>query len=258
MNDTRKTKVLSVVNQKGGVGKTTTAINLSTAFSIMGKKTLVIDLDPQGNASSGFGIEKRSRLSTIYHALAGLERISETIIKTNVNNLCVISSNTNLAGAEIELIQLKQREFVLRNLLDQIIHAFDYVIIDCPPSLNLLTINALTASNGVLIPMQCDFFSLEGLTHLLSTIEFVQKKLNQEIKISGILFTMYDKRNKLTEAVEKDVRDYLGDLVYSTTIPRNIKLSEAPSYGEPGVIYDHKCPGSVAYLALTKEILARE
>lgn len=251
------TKVISVVNQKGGVGKTTTTVNLSTALSAMEKKILVIDLDPQGNSSTGFGIRQQDRRVTIYQALIGLNHLNESIIETNIPNLYISPSNTNLLAAELELAPLKKREYVLANLLYLLESAFDYIIIDCPPSLNLLTLNALVASDEVLIPMQCDFYSLEGLSHLLKTIELVEKNLNSRIKIGGVLFTMYDRRNRLTEQVEDDVRNCLKGLVFQTTIPRNIRLSEAPSHGKPAVIYDHKCLGSIAYLELTKEILAK-
>lgn len=251
------TKVISVVNQKGGVGKTTTTVNLSTALSAMEKKILVIDLDPQGNSSTGFGIKQQDRKVTIYHALIGLNHFEESITKSNIPNLYISPSNTNLLAAELELVPLKKREYILADLLYSLDSSYDYVIIDCPPSLNLLTVNALVASDEVLIPMQCDFYSLEGLSHLLKTIELVEKSLNPRIKIGGVLFTMYDRRNRLTEQVEFDVRNCLGGLVFNTTIPRNIRLSEAPSHGKPGVIYDHKCSGSIAYLELTKEILEK-
>lgn len=251
-------KVMAIVNQKGGVGKTTTSINLATALSVMNKKVLIVDLDPQGNSSTGLGIEQKNRKVTVYHLLMSLNSIEEAITRTNLVNLDIILSNPNLAAAEIELTALKQREYILSALLKLVAHLYEYIIIDCPPSLNLLTINALVAAHEVLIPMQCDFFSLEGLSHLLQTIESIKKRLNPQIKITGILFTMYDKRSRLTEEVEQDVRNCLGDLVFDTTIPRNIKLSEAPSHGKPGVIYDHKCAGSLAYMQLTREILDKE
>lgn len=251
-------KVISIVNQKGGVGKTTTTVNLSTALSVMNKKILVIDLDPQGNTSTGFGIEQSERKITIYQAMTGLNTLSEAILSSNIPGLDIVTSNANLAGAELEIVSLRDREYILLNLLKAIIADYDYILIDCPPSLNLLTINALVAADEVLIPMQCDFYSLEGLSHLLKTIERVEKRLNPKIKISGVLFTMYDKRSRLTEQVEEDVRNCLGELVFRTTIPRNIRVSEAPSYGKPAIIYDHKCSGSLAYMELTKEILAKQ
>ncbi len=250
-------RVIAIVNQKGGVAKTTTTVNLATAFAAVNKKILVIDLDPQGNSSTGFGISQQQRKNTIYQVLTNLIKLKDAIISTDIPNLEIITSNTNLSAAELDLTKLKDREYILVKLLEEIKILYDYIIIDCPPSLNLLTVNALVASDEVLIPMQCDFYSLEGLSHLLKTIEIVEKKLNPKIKIAGILFTMYDKRNRLTEQVEDDVRKCLGELVFKTVIPRNIKLSEAPSYGKPAIIYDYKCAGAVAYIELTKEILER-
>ncbi|BDU60089.1 chromosome partitioning protein ParA [Candidatus Rickettsia kotlanii] len=250
-------KVIAIVNQKGGVAKTTTTVNLATAFAAVNKKILVIDLDPQGNSSTGFGISQQQRKNTIYQVLINLIELQDAIISTDIPNLEIITSNTNLSAAELDLTKLKDREYILMKLLAEIKILYDYIIIDCPPSLNLLTVNALVASDEVLIPMQCDFYSLEGLSHLLKTIEIVEKKLNPKIKIAGILFTMYDKRNRLTEQVEDDVRKCLGELVFKTVIPRNIKLSEAPSYGKPAIVYDYKCSGAVAYIELTKEILER-
>ncbi|WP_341788526.1 MULTISPECIES: ParA family protein [unclassified Rickettsia] len=250
-------KVISVVNQKGGVAKTTTTVNLATALAAMDKKVLVIDLDPQGNSSTGFGVSQQQRKNTIYQALTNIIKLKDTIISTNIPNLEIITSNTNLSAAELDLVKLEEREYILMKLLEEIKVLYDYIIIDCPPSLNLLTINALVAGDEVLIPMQCDFYSLEGLSHLLKAVEIVEKRLNPKIKIAGILFTMYDRRNRLTEQVEEDVRSCLGELVFKTVIPRNIKLSEAPSYGKPAIIYDYKCAGAVAYMELTKEILGR-
>lgn len=251
------TKIIAIVNQKGGVAKTTTSVNLSTALSAMDKKILVIDLDPQGNSSTGFGIKHSQRQVTIYQVLIGSKLIEEAVITTSIPNLYLVSSNTNLSGAESDLLNFTKREYLLSISLGKLAKKYDYIIIDCPPSLNLLTVNALTACDEVIIPMQCDFYSLEGLSHLLKTIKIVEKNLNPKIKIAGILFTMYDKRNRLTEQVEEDVRKYLGKLVFRTVIPRNVKLSEAPSYGQPAIIYDHKCSGSIAYMELTKEILGR-
>jgi chromosome partitioning protein len=250
------TRIISIVNQKGGVGKTTTAINLAAGLAAMKNKTLVIDLDSQGNTSTGLGIMQKDRKITIYQTFFDHQLFNKAILTTEVPGLYVITSNTNLAAAELELSSVKDREFILSGLIKSLDLHFDYIIIDCPPSLNLLTINALVSSTEVIVPMQCDFYSLEGLSHLLKTIEIIEKNLNPKIKIGGILLTMYDKRNRLTEMVEEDVRNCLGGLVFSTTIPRNIKLSEAPSYGQPAIIYDHKCLGSVAYMELTKEILA--
>jgi len=251
------TKILSIVNQKGGVGKTTTAVNLSTILAIMDKKTLLIDLDSQGNSSSGLAIKQNDRKITSYHLLSGMSSLEGAIYKTDIPNLSIITSNTNLAAIELELINKDSHEFILKNLLSSIDDTYEYVIIDCPPSLNLLTLNALVASREVIIPMICDFYSLEGLSHLLKTVEIVERELNPEIKVGGILFTMYDKRNKLTQQVEKDVRSCLGELVYKSVIPRNVKVSEAPSHGKPVIIYDYKCSGSQAYIGLAKEIVKK-
>ncbi|MFK7973440.1 MAG: ParA family protein [Rickettsiaceae bacterium] len=251
-------KIISIVNQKGGVGKTTTAVNLSTIFAVMDKSVLLIDLDSQGNSSSGLGIQQSQRKVTIYNILSDLDTIDGAIIQTEVPNLSVVTANTNLATIELQLLDKDNHELILQQKINAIRDDFDYIIIDCPPSLNLLTLNALVASNEVIIPMLCDFYSLEGLSHLLKTIEIVEKEFNDKIRICGILFTMYDKRNKLTEQVEYDVRSCLANLVFNTTIPRNIKLSEAPSHGKAAIIYDYKCSGSRAYIELAKEIIERE
>lgn len=253
-----KARVISVVNQKGGVGKTTTAVNLATIFAVMDKKVLIIDIDSQGNTSSGLGIKQAERKVTSYNVFSGLNSIRDAILATEVPNLSIVSANTNLAAIELDLIHLKNYENILVEKLEEIKNAFDYIIIDCPPSLGLITLNALVACDEVLIPMLCDFYSLEGLSHLLKTVEIVEKKMNPGIKIGGILFTMYDKRNKLTEQVENDVRACLGKLVYKTTIPRNVKVSEAPSHGKAAIIYDYKCSGSRAYIDLAKEIIDNE
>ena len=253
-----KARIISVVNQKGGVGKTTTAVNLSTIFAVMDKKVLIVDIDSQGNTSSGLGIKQTERKITSYNVFSGLNSIRDAILATEVPNLSIVSANTNLAAIELDLIHLKNYENILVEKLEEIKNAFDYIIIDCPPSLGLITLNALVACDEVLIPMLCDFYSLEGLSHLLKTVEIVEKKMNPGIKIGGILFTMYDKRNKLTEQVENDVRACLGKLVYKTTIPRNVKVSEAPSHGKAAIIYDYKCSGSRAYIDLAKEIIDNE
>lgn len=251
-------KIIVVANQKGGVGKTTTAVNLATAFAASGKRVLLIDLDPQGNASTGFGIERSNRSGDIYDVLADKISVQNAAQKTDVPNLKLISSTVNLSAAEVELAQIDGREFVLKSKLRAVVENYDYILIDCPPSLGLLTLNALVAADSVLIPLQCEFYALEGLSHLLQTIEKVRKHLNPALKIHGIVLTMHDKRNNLTQAVEADVRSYLGEDVFKTVIPRNIKMSEAPSHGKPAIIYDYKCSGSMAYIHLAREMLARE
>lgn len=248
--------IISVVNQKGGVGKTTTTINLATALAACAHNVLVIDFDPQGNASTGLGIDRSKRTHTIYDIFHN-ESAEEVIVKTAIPKLDLITANIDLVAAEIEIISKPRREFILQEALSSIKLQYQYIIIDCPPSLGLLTVNALTASDQVLIPMQCEFYSLEGLSHLLKTIDLVRKKLNPNLAICGILLTMYDRRNKLTEYIEQDVRNYMKDLVFKTVIPRNVRISEAPSHGIPVMVYDHKCLGSLAYMHLAKEILSK-
>lgn len=250
-----QTKTISIVNQKGGVGKTTTAVNLATIFAVMNKNVLLIDIDSQGNSSSGLGISQEERKITSYNIFIRLNKIKDAIRKTDIPNLSVVTSNTNLASIELELALIDNNQNILREVLLEIDNQFDYIIIDCPPSLNILTLNALVACQDVIIPMLCDFYSLEGLSHLLKTIKIVEKRLNPRIKIGGILFTMYDKRNRLTEQVENDVRSCLGKLVFKTTIPRNVKVSEAPSHGKAAVIYDYRCSGSRAYIDLATELI---
>lgn len=255
MSNELKTKIISVVNQKGGVGKTTTIINVSAVFSAVGKKVLVIDFDPQSNASSGLGIDLSDREShNVYDLLLGEKSAKEVIIPTKIPGLDIMPCTVDLASAEIDLASLNDREFALKNKLASISGEYDFVLIDCPPSLGLLTINALVASNAILIPLQCEFFALEGLSHLLDTAERIRDNFNSELNINGIVLTMYDRRNKLTEQVEQDVRSCLGDMVYKTIIPRNVKLSESPSHGIPAIIYDSNCAGAVAYMKLTEEI----
>ena len=252
------TRIISVVNQKGGVGKTTTSVNIATSLAAVGKSVLLVDLDPQGNASTGFGFASEDRNINSYHVLTGTHSPQNAILETAIRKLKLIPATIDLTGAEIELVTMEHREFRLRDALHDMDGAFDYVIIDCPPSLGLLTLNALTASHAVLIPLQCEFYALEGLSHLLKTVGLVQTSLNPELSIHGVLLTMYDRRNKLTEHIENDVREYLGELVYKTVIPRNVRVSEAPSHGVPAIVYDMRCPGSQAYLKLAREVIRRE
>ena len=251
-------KIISVVNQKGGVAKTTTVINMAGVLSAINYSVLVIDFDPQGNASSGLGFLNANREKNIYNVLIGENDINMNIQKTNIPNLDILTANIDLAATEIELISKENREYILKNILKNIEKKYDYVLIDCPPSLGMLTLNSLTASDSVLIPLQCEFFAIEGLAHLLETIERVKTNFNPQLVINGVVLTMYDKRNKLTNAVEKDVRGCLGDLVYETVIPRNVRISEAASRGLPAILYDSSCSGSVSYMKLVAEMIKRE
>ncbi|MFQ5621932.1 MAG: ParA family protein [Paracoccaceae bacterium] len=252
--------IISVANQKGGVGKTTTAINLGTALSAVGRKTLIIDLDPQGNASTGLGISPKSRELTTYDLLSGDVGLAEIIHPTSIPALFVAPSTVDMSSADIDLVNDPRRVLRLRDALDRPGArecGFDYILIDCPPSLSLLTVNALVASTSVLVPLQCEFFALEGLSQLMLSIREVRQTLNPQLRIQGIVLTMFDKRNNLSFQVAQDVRENLGDLVYETTIPRNVRLSEAPSHAIPALIYDHRSSGSVAYQKLAAELLRR-
>ena len=256
-------QIISVINQKGGVGKTTTVINLAAGLTHLNKKILVIDLDPQGNATTGLGLSNIENSSdTIYGVLNGTREINDIIKKTNFENLDIISSNVDLSGLEVETAGDSNRAFILKSKLSAYLNNFkglyDYVLIDCPPSLSLLTVMALVCSNSLLVPLQTEFFALEGLTQLIKTIERIKVSLNRDLKIRGILLTMYDKRNKLSSQVEKEARDYFNDKVYSTVIPRNVRLSEAPSHGMPVLIYDKTCPGSKSYFSFTDEFINQE
>ena len=256
-------QIISVINQKGGVGKTTTVINLAAGLSQQGKKILVIDLDPQGNATTGLGLSNTDNSrDTIYGVLNGSKEISEVIKKTEFENLDMISSNVDLSGLEVETADDGNRAFILKLKLTAYLNdsgsLYDYILIDCPPSLSLLTVMALVSSHSLVVPLQTEFFALEGLTQLMKTIERIKVSLNPDLKIRGILLTMYDKRNKLSSQVEKEARDYFNDKVYSTVIPRNVRLSEAPSHGMPVLIYDKSCPGSRSYFSFTDEFINQE
>lgn len=256
MND--KTKVVAIVNQKGGVGKTTTTVNLATALAAVGKRVLIIDFDPQGNASTGLGVESNNREITSYDLVLNDISLAEATQETQVPNLSIIPATIDLSGAEVEMVSLQRREFRLKTVIDAHLEPYDYVLIDCPPSLGLLTLNALVAANSVLIPLQCEFYAMEGLSHLMRTVQLVRDNLNSQLEIQGIVLTMYDRRNRFTDQIEKDVRSYFGAMVYDSVIPRNVRMSEAPSHGKPALIYDMKCAGSKAYIGLAKEILKRE
>ena len=258
----KKPRILVVANQKGGVGKTTTAINLGTALAAVGEPTLVIDIDPQGNASTGLGVPRSARKLTTYDVLMGEAKLADCIVATRIPKLSLVPATVDLSGAELELIDRERRNFILKDALEEYsVHgenAFSYVLIDCPPSLTLLTINAMCAADAVMVPLQCEFFALEGLSQLLKTIELVKVNLNPSLAIQGIVLTMFDKRNKLSDQVAADVRENMGEIVYSTVIPRNVRISEAPSHGVPALVYDLRCPGSQAYIKLAGELIQRE
>jgi len=267
-------RIIAVANQKGGVGKTTTAVNLGTALAAVGERVMIIDLDPQGNASTGLGVERLHRSVSSYNVLMGDKTILQAVTPSIIPNLFVVPSTVDLSGAELELVELEHRAFRLKHALDDFLSGpmprhprapeneptknISYIFIDCPPSLSLLTINAMTSAQSVLVPLQCEFFALEGLSQLVQTVNRVKAHLNPNLSFQGIVLTMYDRRNSLSDQVAADVRQNMGDLVYNTVIPRNVRVSEAPSYGKPALIYDHRCAGSQAYIRLASEMLQRE
>ena len=253
----RQTRIIAIANQKGGVGKTTTAINLGTALAAVNKRVLVIDLDPQGNASTGLAISRAQRSIGSYQVVFGEATVAQAAVASQIPRLSVIPSTVHLSGAEIELVNAQRKEFRLREAIRGI-GDYDYVLIDCPPALGLLTLNALTAAHAVLVPLQCEFYALEGLSHLMATIERVRRAFNPTLEIQGVVLTMFDRRNNLSDMVAEDVRSHLGGRVYDTVIPRNVRVSEAPSHGKPVLLYDIGCAGSRAYMHLAGEVLRRE
>lgn len=248
-------KIIAIANQKGGVGKTTTSINLSASLAAKGKKVLVIDTDPQGNTTSGFGIDKNDLDNTIYELILGECSIRDCIISDVIQNVSVVPSNVNLAAAEIELIGVDKKEFILKNEVDYVKEDYDFIIIDCPPSLNMLTINSMTTADSVLVPIQCEYYALEGLSQLIHTVNLVKERLNPDLEMEGVVFTMYDSRTNLSMQVVENVKQNLNQRVYNTLIPRNIRLAEAPSYGMPINLYDPKSAGAEAYMQLAEEVL---
>ena len=252
------TRVIAVANQKGGVGKTTTAINLATALVAVGQSVLLIDLDPQGNASTGLGIPPAQRKTGSYEVILGSAAIGQATVATAIANLRVMPSTVDLSGAELDLVDMDRRAYRLRDAVAGVLGKYDYVLIDCPPSLGLLTLNAMVAADALLVPLQCEFYALEGLSHLIRTVDRVRQGFNPGLQIQGIVLTMFDRRNNLSEQVAADVRGTLGDKVYATVIPRNVRVSEAPSFGKPALLYDYRCAGSQAYISLAREVIQRE
>lgn len=251
-------RIIAIANQKGGVGKTTTSINLSSCLAEAGKKILAIDLDPQGNTTSGLGVDKDDLENTVYELMLDECTIRESIYKTEIENLTLIPSNVNLSGAEIELLGINDKEYILKNAVDYIRDDYDFIIIDCPPSLNMLTVNAMTTADTVLVPIQCEYYALEGISQLIHTIDLVQERLNPDLKMEGVVFTMYDSRTNLSNEVVDNVKNNLHTTIYKTIIPRNVRLAEAPSHGLPINLYDSKSAGAESYRLLAKEVIDRE
>ena len=250
-------KIIAFANQKGGVGKTTTCVNLSAYLAAMGKKILIVDMDPQGNATSGVGIDKSGNLKSIYNVISGDSTAEDVVKRTSIEGLDIIPSELNLAGAEIELVQMDSRENIIKNILNRLRNSYDYITLDCPPSLGLLTVNALTAADSIVIPIQCEFYALEGLSQLMNTVKLVKKHLNPNIDIEGVVLTMKDARSNLINDVSNEIRKFFGKKVYDASIPRNIRLAEAPSHGQPILTYDPRSKGAIAYLELAEEFLKR-
>lgn len=250
-------RIIAVANQKGGVGKSTTAINLTACLAEKGKKVLIIDIDPQGNTTSGFGLDKNDVENTLYELLLDDIDTKQVIVKNIIENVDIIPSNVNLSGAEIELVGVDGKEYILKNIVDKVKEQYDFIIMDCPPSLNMLTVNALTAATSVLVPIQCEYYALEGLSQLIHTIELVKDRLNDRLEIEGVVFTMYDARTNLSLQVVENVKDHLNQNIYKTIIPRNVRLAEAPSYGQPITIYDSKSTGAESYRLLAEEVINR-
>jgi len=248
-------KIIAIANQKGGVGKTTTSINLSAALAAQGKKVLIIDTDPQGNATSGFGVEKNELDNTVYELMLGECTIKECILSEVIPNLDMLPTNVNLSAIEIETIDVENKEYILKNELDWIKDKYDFILIDCPPSLSMLTVNAMSAADSVLVPIQCEYYALEGLSQLIHTINLVKSRLNEDLEMEGVVFTMYDSRTNLSAEVVENVKENLDEKIFDTVIPRNIRLAEAPSFGQPITMYDPKSAGSVSYISLAQEII---